>query len=219
MNLAVIDLDGPLGNWILGLYILGGILLFITSFFPGNKIGWRIFSAVAGAGIAIWAAYVLLFGGTIILNAYVAVLPFILAFKGISAMVKRNKNKDETPGYAAPASPYGAPQNGAPDQFGAAPSYQAQPGYPQQSQPGYPAQPGYPQQGQPAYAPNGYQQGQPPAYQDGQQPYQGDATAAPVYPPQPGQQYPGQHNPAQPGQQYPGQQGQQYPPQSPVQYQ
>src|SRR3954469_19536569 len=151
MNLAVIDLDGGLGQTILTCYVVGGILLFITSFFPGNKIGWRIFSAVAGAGIAIWGAYVWLFGGTIIINFYVAALPFILAFKGISAMIKRNRNKDETPGYAAPTSPYGAPQSGAPDQFGAAPSYPGQPGFPRQGRPGYPAQPGYPQQGQPAY--------------------------------------------------------------------
>ncbi|MFC7481543.1 hypothetical protein ACFQX7_17935 [Luedemannella flava] len=106
MNLAVIDLDNGLGDVILPIYMIGGVLLFITSFFPGNKIGWRIFSAVAGLGIAGWAGYVFLFGGTIIINLYIALLPFILAGKGIIALIKRSK---EEPAPAAPTVPLRRP--------------------------------------------------------------------------------------------------------------
>ncbi|WP_344137912.1 hypothetical protein [Luedemannella flava] len=142
MNLAVIDLDNGLGDVILPIYMIGGVLLFITSFFPGNKIGWRIFSAVAGLGIAGWAGYVFLFGGTIIINLYIALLPFILAGKGIIALIKRSKEEPAPAApYGAPAAPYGAPQAGVPAPYQ---PFGNQPGQPAPfagSQPGAPVPP------------------------------------------------------------------------------
>lgn len=110
MNLATMDLDGGVGNAVLTLYIIGGVVLFATSFFPGNSTGWRVFSGVAGFGIVVWTAYVWLFGGYIIISYYVAVLPFILAFRAISAMLKRRKEQ-----AAQPANPYAAPYQPAQD--------------------------------------------------------------------------------------------------------
>ncbi|GAA1736316.1 hypothetical protein [Luedemannella helvata] len=156
-----IELSEEAMNVILPIYMIGGILLFITSFLPGNKIGWRIFSAVAGIGVAAWAGYVWLFGGRIIVNLYIAVLPFILAGKGIIAMIKRAKEgpaqsaaphhaASAPPPYGAPGSPYGTQAPGAAPYAGQAPSagpYGGQApsaapygGQPQGGQPGYPPQ-------------------------------------------------------------------------------
>jgi hypothetical protein len=136
MHQAAIDLNGTGGSLILSLYIIGGITLVVVSLLPGKTVLWRIGGSLLGIGIAIWAGYVFLFGGWIIINFYVALLPFILAIKAIVDFFKNRKANDEPqPGLAQaqglqgqPGQPYaGQPQSGQP--------------YPQQGQ-------AYPQQGQ-----------------------------------------------------------------------
>jgi hypothetical protein len=101
MNLAI-DLNGTEGNVILLAYIVGGILLFVTSLLPGSSTGWRIFGMVAGLGVALWSAYVLLFGGWIIVNFYILLLPIILAVRAIVAAVKSRKQTSSTFAPSAP---------------------------------------------------------------------------------------------------------------------
>ncbi len=73
------------------LYIVGGLTLLVTSLLPGNTGAWRYIGSVLGLVVAGWAAWALLFGGWIIINFYVMLFPFILAFKAISAAVKARK--------------------------------------------------------------------------------------------------------------------------------
>jgi len=137
MHLATIDLNGPMGNLILAVYVIGGITLFAVSLLPGKSALWRVGGAIVGLGIASWAAYVFLFGGWIVINFYVALLPFILAVKAIVDYFKnRNATQEPQQGFAqAQGYPQGQPQPGQP--------HQGQPGQPQQ-----PQQPG-------PYAPQG----------------------------------------------------------------
>jgi hypothetical protein len=144
MHLATIDLNGPMGNLILAVYVIGGITLFAVSLLPGRSALWRVGGAILGLGIAIWAAYVFLFGGWIVINFYVALLPFILAIKAIVDYFKNRNAKDEPqPGFAqAQGYPQGQPQPGQPYPPQGQPSPQGQP-YPQQGQ-AYPQQPQQP---------------------------------------------------------------------------
>jgi hypothetical protein len=91
MSLATINLDGGMGNVVLGLYALGGVLLAASALLPGTKTWVRVLKVVIGLGLAAWSAWVWLFGGFIIVNLYVAILPFLLAFQGVMAMVKSRR--------------------------------------------------------------------------------------------------------------------------------
>jgi hypothetical protein len=108
MPLAALNLDGTTGDLILGLYAIGGLLLAGTALLPGSSTLARVLKAVIGLGLAGWSAYVFLFGGYILLNYYVAALPFILAFQGVRAMMKRRENAAGT-SDAAPAAPAAEP--------------------------------------------------------------------------------------------------------------
>src|SRR6266511_3175792 len=151
MNQAILNLDGTGGEVLLLAYIVGGVTLFATSLLPGNSTGWRIFSTIVGLGMAIWAGYVLLFGGYIIISAKILLL--LLIVRSIVAFFKRDKKSEATPappyggqqpyGAQQPYSgqqPYGAPQPnsgyqpyGAPQQpYGAQQQYGGQPQYGEQ---------------------------------------------------------------------------------------
>ncbi|MGY0231295.1 hypothetical protein [Longispora urticae] len=209
MPLATIDLDNGFGNFVLILYMVGGLALIITSLLNTQSRGWQIGGSLAGLVVLLWAAFVFLFGGWIIISFYVAILPFLLAGSAIKAKFAQRKVNQNLHLLPPPAAPQGYPapgylppgqgQPGAPagyaPQPGAPAGYAPQQGYgqPGQAQPGYPAQPqpGYaPQapQGQPGYAP---------------QPQQGYAPQGqPGHAPQPQQAYPAQQGyapPAQPG--------------------
>lgn len=95
MSLATLNLDGGLSDLVLGLYALGGILLAATALLPGTKTWLRVLKVVLGLGLAVWSAWVWLFGGYIIINLYVAILPFLLAFQGIMAMVKSRREREQ----------------------------------------------------------------------------------------------------------------------------
>ncbi|MGH3739514.1 MAG: hypothetical protein ACRDT6_28540 [Micromonosporaceae bacterium] len=82
-HLAESSLDGGLGNTVLVLYTIGGLVLAVVSLLPGKSPLWRIGGVILGLVVAGWASYVLLFGGWIIINYYVALLPFILAGKQV----------------------------------------------------------------------------------------------------------------------------------------
>src|SRR6185312_15948166 len=87
---------------------------------------------VLGLGFAIWAGYVLLFGGWIIISAKVLLFPIILIIRSIVSAVKRSKTK--------PADP-----------LGQIPQFTAQPGYrPPPTAGGY-AAPGYAPQSNAAF--------------------------------------------------------------------
>jgi hypothetical protein len=178
MTLAL-HFDGAAGHTVLVLYMLGGVVLAISAAFPGDSSGSRAARIIIGAVAFVWAGYVLLFGGWILISYYIALLPFILAGQGIVAAVKRRK----APPVAAPLlAPY-APQPSFPTTppAPAPPSFpsQAQPGYPAQSQGqgGYPGHSPYPAQGRPAYPADPAQSGYPgQPYPSAGQPYR-DPTA------------------------------------------
>src|SRR6266545_3182517 len=137
MNQAILNLDGTGGEVLLLAYIVGGVTLFATSLLPGNSTGWRIFSTIVGLGMAIWAGYVLLFGGYIIISAKILLLPLLLIVRSIVAFFKRDKKSEATPAppYGG-QQPYGAQQPysgqqpyGAQQPYGGQPQYGAQQPY------------------------------------------------------------------------------------------
>jgi hypothetical protein len=141
---ATISLDGTGGDVLLLAYIIGGIVLAASALLPGNSAGWRVLSVVLGLGFAIWAGYVLLFGGWIIISAKVLLFPIILIIRSIVSSVKRSKAK--------PADPLGQIPH-----FSAPPGYQPPPtagGYAPQSNAAFPQSPAPAQTFQPP-APRG----------------------------------------------------------------
>ena len=165
------NLNGTGGDVLLLSYIVGGLATIGSGLLPGSSKGWRIFSIIAGAVMAVWAAYVLMFGGWIIISFKILIMPVLLIIRGIRDAVRKRKESTQPQFQAAgapgqpfpPAPPAGFPQGGYPP---------PQPGYAPPPQGGYPApQPGYapPVQGgypapQPGYAPPSAPQGyQPPA--------------------------------------------------------
>src|SRR5262249_6364826 len=132
---------------------------------------------IAGAVMTVWAAYVLMFGGWIIISFKVLAMPVLLIIRGVRAAMKRDKDSTQ-PQF----------QGAVPGQ----PVFPAQGGY-QQPQAGYPAQPqgGYPlrpQGGSPAEGAYPAPQSAPRAYGPPQQGgYPAPQPAPPAYgPPQQG---------------------------------
>jgi hypothetical protein len=103
---ALIGLNGLGGDALLFAYVVGGITLAAVSLLRGNKVGWRIFSIVAGLGMAAWAAYVLLFGGWIIISLKILILPVVLIVRSIITAVKRSNGANKAAAAWAP-QPYG----------------------------------------------------------------------------------------------------------------
>jgi hypothetical protein len=165
---ATINLDNGFGAFVLYLYMVGGAAMFITSMLPGNSTGWKIFGAVGGLGIFVWALYVKLFGGTILISVYIAFLPFILAFRAIAAVVKARKEDAAAPpaptfAQAPPVPPPYPPQGQyPPPQYAPPPGQYPPPPQGQYPPPQYAPPPGQypppPPQGQ--YPPPQYPQGQ-----------------------------------------------------------
>ncbi len=190
---ATISLDGTGGEVLLLAYIIGGIVLAASALLPGNSAGWRVVSVVLGLGFAIWAAYVLFFGGWIIISAKVLLFPIILVVRSIVAAVRRSK--------ATPASPMGQiPQFNGPAGYQPPPTAGAygppNAAFGQPAAPYGPPAPGAPFAPAPAYgqqAGGGYGGGQP-----------GSGFGAPAYGAQPGawsgQPGPGPAQPGPPGQ-------------------
>ncbi|MEV6523352.1 hypothetical protein AB0M43_15480 [Longispora sp. NPDC051575] len=222
MPLATIDLDNGFGNFVLILYMVGGLALIITSLLNTQSRGWQIGGSLAGLVVLLWAGFVFLFGGWIIISFYVAILPFLLAGSAIKAKFAQRKVNQNLHLLPPPVAPQGypapgflPPAPGHPNQPGAPAGYAPQPGAPAgyapqqgygqpgQAQPGYPAQPGYAPQAQPGYAPQ-TPQGQPGYAPQGQ----------PGHAPQPQQGYPAPQGYAPPGYAPPAQPGA-VPPQQP----
>ncbi|MGH3716016.1 MAG: hypothetical protein ACRDT4_21520 [Micromonosporaceae bacterium] len=103
MHYAEMNLDGGFGTTVLALYAIGGLLLFVVSLLPGKSALWRVGGAILGLAIAGWAGWVLLFGGWIIINFYIALLPFILAGKAVWEWFQSRKAQPEpAPAEALP---------------------------------------------------------------------------------------------------------------------
>lgn len=117
MSLATLNLDGGMGDVVLGLYALGGVLLAASALLPGTKTWVRVLKVVIGLGLAAWSAWVWLFGGFIIVSLYIAILPFLLAFQGLMAMVKSRREREQ----AVPQQPV-PPQGWAPGTLPGAPA-------------------------------------------------------------------------------------------------
>ncbi len=174
MNLAQISLDNGFGHTVLIIYVVGGLVLALSAAFPNQSNKSRAVRVALGLILTIWAGYVLLLGGWILISIYAAIVPYLLAAQGLWAMFKGDSTPQPTGPPLAPGQP--APYPMHQPLAGGAPGAPQQPGYPAPYQPYPPAQPQYPAQGQyPA-----------------QQQY--------PYPPQPGYPAPGQQYPAQPGQ-------------------
>lgn len=152
-------------DFILILYLVGGVLMLLTSPLPGQSIGWRVFSAVGGLALIVWGGWVFLFGGWYLISYYVVAMPILVAVGNVVTMFK-TRNQPEPSSYGPPTpgiAPYGPPQGYAPQ-----PPYGAGP---QQPHPGAGPQYGPPPQGYPPHPP---QQG----------PYPPQQHPGP-YPPQP----------------------------------
>lgn len=202
--LATVDLDGTGGHALLIAYIIGGLVLIVTSLLPGNTTLWKVLGALIGAVFVVWAGYVLIFGGFIIISFKILILPVLGIIRAIVALSRRNR----TP---AP-SPYGT-QAGFAGQPGQFQQYNQQDPYGQYGQAQY---------GQPGAYGQGAQPGQPGQYGAAPQQGYGQAPGSQGWgqPGQPQQPYvpPGTENWGQPPQGQPGQPGQQgwgAPPQQP----
>ncbi|MFG2043225.1 hypothetical protein [Dactylosporangium sp. NPDC048998] len=146
------DLNGTGGDVLLLFYIIGGLATIGSGLLPGSKIGWRVFSIVAGLVMTIWAGWVLLFGGWILISFKVLIMPVLLVIRGVRAAFKRRDESTQPQFQGAPqvpGAPAFAPQPGQPQ-----PAY-PQPGHPQAPYAAAPVQGGYPApsapQGQPGY--------------------------------------------------------------------
>ena len=221
MNLAQINLDNGFGHTVLIIYVIGGLVLALSAAFPNQSNGARAARVALGLILTIWAGYVLILGGWIIISIYAAIVPYLLAAQGLWAMFKGDSTPQPTgpplaPGQPAPY-PMHQPLAGAAPGAGQQPGYPApyqpyppaQPQYPTQQAP-YPPQPGYPAPGQP-YPAAPYGQGQPqPQYGAPQQPQYGGAPQPPNGAPQPQYGVPQYGAPQYGAPQYPGA-GQQHP--------
>ncbi|MGH3649052.1 MAG: hypothetical protein ACRDTM_17975 [Micromonosporaceae bacterium] len=107
MHYAEMNLDSGFGTTVLALYAIGGIVLFAVSLLPGKSPLWRVGGAILGLVIAGWAGYVFLFGGWIIINYYIALLPFILAGKQVWDWFQARNAQPEQPAPAESAPPQG----------------------------------------------------------------------------------------------------------------
>ncbi|MFD0575535.1 hypothetical protein [Dactylosporangium darangshiense] len=158
---------------------------------PGSSKGWRIFSIVAGLIFVVWAGYVLLFGGWILISLKILIAPVLLVVRGVRDWIKKGKESTQPQFQAAapgqpgafppppqqPQGAYPAPQPG----YGPPPVQQ---GYPQQPAP----QPGYGPPVQQGYAPPVPQQAGYPVPQQAGYPVPQQGYAQPQPQPQPQQQ-------------------------------
>jgi hypothetical protein len=166
-----VDISGTGGDVLLLFYIVGGLATIVSGLLPGSSKGWRIFSIVAGLIFVVWAGYVLLFGGWILISLKILIAPVLLVVRGVRDWIKKGKESTQPQFQAAvPGQPGAFPP--PPQAQGGFPPPQPQGGYPA-PQPGYgppPVQQGYPQPAPQGYAPPVPQQGGYPAPQQGYAP-------------------------------------------------
>ncbi|WP_432839373.1 hypothetical protein [Dactylosporangium sp. CA-092794] len=85
---ALFHFGGTTGESLILAYLLGGVVTFAAAFLPGNVTLYRVVCLILGAVMAVWAAKVLLFGGTLIVTAFALLAPVALLLIGAVGAVR-----------------------------------------------------------------------------------------------------------------------------------
>jgi len=116
MAFAASSLDSAFDNVVLGIYVVCGIALIVTSLLAGRTTFTKVFGTLVGAVFVMWPAYVLVFGGWIPHSLSLTMMPVAAVISIALTRNRRNQPSPYTtpPGYAAPYTPPGTENWGAP---------------------------------------------------------------------------------------------------------